>query len=121
MSDKYTVHLVWSVEDNAFIASVAELPGCMADGETREGALKALDEVIADWIESAKEIGRPVPPPLFRADIEQMHETFEGRLAQHVKREVETAVQRVMREMSVSPAFPGRLDPAEGWKYLSDD
>jgi predicted RNase H-like HicB family nuclease len=37
---KYEVFIYWSVDDNAYIAEVPELPGCMADGSTYEEALK---------------------------------------------------------------------------------
>ena len=62
----YTVNLNWSPRDDAFIAVVPELPGCMADGETRQEALSAVEIVIAEWIEMAKELGRPVPEPCVR-------------------------------------------------------
>jgi predicted RNase H-like HicB family nuclease len=60
---KYEVILYWSDEDNAFIAEVPELPGCAADGATYSQALKNVERVIQEWIETAKEEGRPVPAP----------------------------------------------------------
>jgi predicted RNase H-like HicB family nuclease len=60
---KYEVIIYWSAEDDAFIAEVPELPGCAADGQTRQAALKNVDVVIKEWIETAKELGRPIPRP----------------------------------------------------------
>lgn len=60
---KYEVIIYWSDEDQSFIAEVPELPGCAADGATRELALKNVDTVIGEWIETAKEMGRPIPQP----------------------------------------------------------
>jgi predicted RNase H-like HicB family nuclease len=40
---KYEVILYWSEEDQAFIAEVPELPGCMADGETYQKALANVE------------------------------------------------------------------------------
>jgi len=60
---KYEVIIYWSEEDDAFIAEVPELPGCAADGPTRQAALKNVDVVIKEWIETAKESGRPIPKP----------------------------------------------------------
>jgi predicted RNase H-like HicB family nuclease len=60
---KYEVIIYWSKEDKAFIAEVPELPGCAADGPTKQAALKNVDVVIAEWIETAKELGRPIPEP----------------------------------------------------------
>lgn len=60
---RYEVIIYWSDEDNAFIAEVPELPGCMADGPTYEGAVAAVQVVIREWIEMAQEMGRQVPEP----------------------------------------------------------
>jgi predicted RNase H-like HicB family nuclease len=60
---KYEVILYWSNEDEAFIAEVPELPGCMADGATYHEALSNVEVVIQEWIETAKELGRPIPKP----------------------------------------------------------
>ncbi len=60
---KYEVILYWSGEDNAFIAEVPELSGCAADGATYSQALKNVERVIQEWIETAQEEGRPVPEP----------------------------------------------------------
>ena len=58
---KYEVIIYWSVEDEAFIAEVPELPGCAADGATYEEALINLETIMDEWIETAKELGRPIP------------------------------------------------------------
>lgn len=60
---KYEIIIYWSDQDNAFIAEVPELPGCMADGKTPAGALKAAERVVKEWIETARKLGRPVPQP----------------------------------------------------------
>ncbi|MBI1742266.1 type II toxin-antitoxin system HicB family antitoxin [Candidatus Acetothermia bacterium] len=60
---RYEVIIYWSKEDNAFIAEVPELPGCMADGATYQEALANVEVVIQEWIETAKELGRPLPEP----------------------------------------------------------
>ncbi|HQN10147.1 MAG TPA: type II toxin-antitoxin system HicB family antitoxin [Thermoanaerobaculia bacterium] len=63
MSPRYEVIIYWSAEDEAFIAEVPELPGCAADGATRGEALAAVETVVAEWIETARELGRPIPEP----------------------------------------------------------
>lgn len=60
---KYEVIIYWSDEDEAFIAEVPELPGCSADGETHGEVLSNLETVIDEWIETAQELGRPIPVP----------------------------------------------------------
>ena len=60
---RYEVIIYWSAEDAAFIAEVPELPGCAADGPTYEEALANVRVVIDEWIETAHELGRPIPQP----------------------------------------------------------
>lgn len=62
-SYKYEIILYWSEEDQVFIAEVPELPGCAADGETYQQALANVQIIIEEWLETAKELGRPVPEP----------------------------------------------------------
>jgi predicted RNase H-like HicB family nuclease len=60
---KYELIIYWSEEDKAFIVEVPELPGCMADGKTYKEAVENAEVVIQEWIETAKELGRPIPEP----------------------------------------------------------
>ncbi len=58
---RYEIIIYWSEEDQAFIAEVPELPGCAADGTTYQEALANVQVIITEWIETAKEVGRPIP------------------------------------------------------------
>lgn len=60
---KYEIITYWSDIDNAFIAEVPELPGCMADGKTRQEAIENAEIIISEWIEIAQEDGEEVPQP----------------------------------------------------------
>jgi len=60
---KYEIIIYWSEEDQVFIAEVPELPGCAADGATYKKALTNVEVIIQEWIETAKELGRPIPQP----------------------------------------------------------
>ncbi len=60
---KYEIVIYWSNEDQRFIATVPELAGCMADGETQTEVLENVQVVIAEWIETAKSLGRDIPEP----------------------------------------------------------
>ena len=62
-SYRYEIVIYWSEEDDAFIAEVPELPGCAADGVSYAEALANVDVIIQEWIETAKELGRPIPQP----------------------------------------------------------
>ncbi len=58
---KYEIIIYWNHEDEAFIAEVPELPGCAADGATYGEVLSKLEIIIDEWIETAQEMGRPIP------------------------------------------------------------
>jgi predicted RNase H-like HicB family nuclease len=60
---KYELIIYWSREDKAFIAEVPELPGCTADGKNYQEALRNIEVVIQEWIETARSLGRPIPTP----------------------------------------------------------
>jgi predicted RNase H-like HicB family nuclease len=60
---KYEIIIYWSEEDRAYIAEVPELPGCAADGPTYRQALANVEAVIQEWIDTAKELKRPIPEP----------------------------------------------------------
>jgi predicted RNase H-like HicB family nuclease len=64
MSDetlKFEVIIYWSDDDGAFIAEMPELPGCMADGASPAAALENVELIAHESIETAHELGRPIP------------------------------------------------------------
>lgn len=63
MMSKYEIIIFWSHDDNAYIAEVPELAGCMADGPTASEAVTNVERVIQEWIETATALGRPIPEP----------------------------------------------------------
>jgi predicted RNase H-like HicB family nuclease len=60
---RYETIIHWSNEDEAYLAEVPELPGCMAHGDTQEAALAHVKEAVELWIETAREFGDPIPEP----------------------------------------------------------
>lgn len=63
MNSRYEMIIYWSEPDGAFVAEVPELPGCMADGGSYAEAVANAEQVIQEWIETATELGRPIPEP----------------------------------------------------------
>jgi predicted RNase H-like HicB family nuclease len=61
--NKYEMIIYWSEEDQAYIAEVPELAGCMADGNSYQDAVNNAEQVIKEWIEAALELGRHIPEP----------------------------------------------------------
>ena len=60
---KYEIIIYWSEEDEAFIAEVPELRGCMTDGKTYQEVISNVEVIIQEWIETANELDRPIPQP----------------------------------------------------------
>jgi len=63
---KYEIIIFWSDEDDAFLAEAPELPGCMAHGDSPAAAVTACQEAIDLWIDTARDLGRPIPAPKSR-------------------------------------------------------
>ena len=64
---KYSMIVSWSEDDNCYLVSVPDLPGCMADGETPQKAVENAQVIIDEWIETAQMLGREIPEPSFSA------------------------------------------------------
>jgi predicted RNase H-like HicB family nuclease len=63
MDFKYEIIIYWSNQDEAFIAEIPELKGCIAHGETDEEALRNIKEVANEWLKIAKEENWEIPKP----------------------------------------------------------
>ena len=66
---KYRV-LIEQDEDGVFVVEVPALPGCISQGNTREEALRSIQEAIAAYLESLKAHGEPIPPPIQEEVVE---------------------------------------------------
>jgi len=88
-AETYSIFIVWSDADEAFVASVLELPGCKAHGETRAKALDEIEIAIENWLETARELNREIPAPkhfdhyekLADQSAEETFEEFQARFA----------------------------------------
>ncbi len=60
---RYEIIIYWSEEDQAFLAEVPKLPGCAADGATYEEALRNVETIVSEWLDTARDLGRPIPEP----------------------------------------------------------
>jgi predicted RNase H-like HicB family nuclease len=60
---RYEIIIYWSKDDEAYIAEVPELAGCMADGATYYEALENVETIIDEWLETATLLNRSIPQP----------------------------------------------------------
>ena len=61
----YSMNIQWDEDDQIFVVTVSELPGCRTHGTTYEEAVQQGQDAIASWIKVARELGRPIPTPQF--------------------------------------------------------
>ncbi len=79
-------------DGGGWLAEILDLPGCIADGETREEALENSELAIAEWIDAATQMGRPIPEP-GTADkysgkwVQRVPKSLHMKLANQAKRE----------------------------------
>ena len=62
--EKYSFIIQYDEDNNIYIASVPELQGCMAHGDTPEDAIREVRIVMEMWLEVAEEKGLEIPKPL---------------------------------------------------------
>ena len=61
--ERYSMLIEWSEEDQAYIVTVPELPGCQTHGETYAEAVRQGQDAIASWLEARRASRRPIPAP----------------------------------------------------------
>lgn len=69
MKLNWTYRFEWSIEDQCYIASISELKGCVADGETIEEATAAIKDALESYILACIEAGYTIPEPLQPSDF----------------------------------------------------
>ena len=67
----YHINIFYSDEDQGYIADIPDLAYCSAYGNTPNEALRAVQDAMSAWIESAKENGKPIPKPCYKPLIYQ--------------------------------------------------
>jgi len=67
MKNKYSIEILFSHEDEGYIAVAPDLPGCSAFGETEEEALAEIKNAISLWIETVEKEGKGIPEPSNRS------------------------------------------------------
>ncbi|NPV27225.1 MAG: type II toxin-antitoxin system HicB family antitoxin [Firmicutes bacterium] len=82
-------------EGGGWFAEIPLLPGCMSDGETAEEAIKNLIDAKNCWIETALELGRPIPEPFADDD-------YSGQLRVRMPKSLHRVLAEKAREEKVS-------------------
>jgi|ERR1035438_4253952 predicted RNase H-like HicB family nuclease len=99
---EYAVQIVWSKEDQAYLAVPFELAGCVADGQTPEEALANLRVIIEEWIDVAKEQERKIPAPLSTEDLDRLADKQHEFLRQQIEATVNAAVKNLLGKLAAA-------------------
>ena len=88
----YRTDLYFDRDDDAWIVSFPELPGCKAHGATRPEALEAGDEIKELWLRTAIEKRASIPEP-------QPEPSYSGKLGLRLPKSLhERAVKAAVAE-----------------------
>src|SRR2546425_12355400 len=61
----YTIEVIYGeAPDDGVLARVAEWPGCLTAGDTREEALSRIGDAMRDWVKARLERGLPIAEPM---------------------------------------------------------
>lgn len=82
-------------EDGLFVASHPSLMGCLAQGETADEAIEALDLARRAWLEVRFEDGLPIPEPLEDAD-------YSGKILLRIPPALHAALARLAEQQEAS-------------------
>lgn len=67
MPFRYSLIVEWSEEDDAYLVTVPDLPGCATHGATYRDAVALAEDAIQSWLDGAQAMGRHIPTPKLRA------------------------------------------------------
>ena len=57
-------------ENDIYIAECPSLPGCVAQGKTRDAAVENIQDAIKGYLESLKKHNEPIPPSIEEEIVE---------------------------------------------------
>ena len=92
---KYAIVVAYSGEDEGFIATVPELPGCSAFGETEEEAIREVKVAVSLWLSAARKARRKIPEPI-------VEKTFKGRFPLRIPEELRRRLELEAKRRGVS-------------------
>lgn len=68
----YHIDIFWSSEDDCFVANIPDLFACSAFGSTPVQALAEVLVAQEAWLETSRELGKPIPEPKFQSESQRI-------------------------------------------------
>jgi len=108
---KYLVKIYWSDEDEAYVAEVPALEGCVSHGDSYEEAAKNIQESVDLWLEVARKYNDPIPEPdLAAEEIRRVAPLLKmSKLARMAGMNQNTLASKLRRRTKFTPSEAGRL------------
>lgn len=94
----YPVEIHWSEEDEGYIATFPDLPGCSAWGASETVALEEAHTAAAAWLDACEAAGNPTPEP---TPLES-EASFSGRFILRVPKRLHAELARSAKRQGVS-------------------
>jgi predicted RNase H-like HicB family nuclease len=115
----YPILLIYSEDEGAWLAHVDQLPGLIVDGATQEEALGNAISAIDNWIETTKELGRPVPEPLSEEKFHRMQAEVAKKQAEFLQQAFNQAVSLAAKSEQANPfgIYPRVSGYARGFTF----
>jgi antitoxin HicB len=82
---RFEIRPLTEEEGSGYLVEFPDYPGCIADGETPEDALKEGRDALKSYIETLKELGRAVP---------EVGDVYGGQWRQRVPKSLHAALAR---------------------------
>lgn len=111
----YYLSLVYSVTldpdpEGGYVAQIRDLPGCLTQGETLEETMANIQEARELWIETAYELGDPIPLPNTMSEYSgklllRMPKSLHRDLAQQAEAEAVSLNQYINSLLSRASGF----------------
>lgn len=92
---RYSINLVWSEEDECYVATIPEFPGLSAFGETPEAATMEAKLAAEGFLKVYAEDGCPLPPP-------EISKQFSGQTRLRLPRQLHASLSREAQEEGLS-------------------
>lgn len=97
MSIKYPMNIrpLSPKEGGGYLVEFTDLPGCIADGETIEEALKEAEDALKAWLSAAKADGVQIPKP-------NSHRIYSGQFRLRIPKSMHAKLAATAEEEDVS-------------------
>lgn len=90
---RFEIRPLSSEEGGGYLVEFPDFPGCVADGETPEAAVREVRDALASYLSTLKELGRAVP---------EVGDVYGGQWRQRVPKSLQAALARRAKREGVS-------------------